>query len=91
MADNLNIPNNQKNPKHQQRVGGKNRGHANIPDDRPPELSGKDINEMLAQFKDFMSQDNQQPRVPVMHPQEEPNVSVIRPNKKYVWFRLHPE
>ena len=86
MADNLNIPN-QKNPKHQQRVGGKNRGHANIPDDRPPELSGKDINEMLAQF---MSQDNQQPRVPVMHPQEEPNVSVIRPNEKICVVQVTP-
>ena len=89
MADNLNIPN-QKNPKHQQRVGGKNRGHANIPDDRPPELSGKEINEMLAQFKDFMSQDNQQARVPVMHPQEDPNVSVIRPNKKIGVVQVTP-
>ena len=62
-------------------VAGKNRGHGNIPEDHPPDMSGKDINALLQEFGNFMTKETSQPRVPVMHPEEEPNVCHIYDNK----------
>ena len=72
-------------------------GHGHIPEDHPREVPGVELNAMLQQFNAFADQERSNTRVPVMHPEEEPNVGqswvpylnpVFCPPKMFIYKRF---
>ena len=77
LVDNLNSPN-QKGSKPKQVVQGRPKDHVHRPEDRPLDLSGAELRGVLEQFANMSTNatpERPNTRVPVMHPDDDTNVS----------------